>query len=189
MNLEVIIASTRPGRIGKEVADWFVDYAKANSDFDVTVADLAEINLPMYDEPNHPMTGRYTKEHSKAWSQRIDKADAFVIVTPEYNYSMPPALVNAIDYLYKEWTYKPVGFVGYGGVGAARAIQMEKQLVTALGMMPLREAVSLVGVSSMSPDPFEPNVRNEKSADTMLAELKKWSEALQPLHSKEPAYV
>lgn len=189
MNLEVIIASTRPGRMGKEIGDWIADYAARHSDFTVSVADLAEINLPMYDEPHHPMSGKYTKDHSKAWSERVAKADAFVIVTPEYNYSAPPALVNAVDYLYYEWGYKPAAFVGYGGVGAARAIQMEKQLLTTLGVMPLREAVSLVGVSRMSPDPFTPNEKNEQAADTMLSELKKWAQALQPLHSKEAVHV
>jgi NAD(P)H-dependent FMN reductase len=183
MKLEVIIASTRPGRLGRQIGDWFVDYASKNSDFDVAMADLAEINLPMFDEPNHPRLGQYMMDHTKAWSARIVAADAFVIVTPEYNYSMPPALVNAMDYLSKEWGYKPVGFVGYGGLGAARAIQMEKQLVTALGMMPLPVGVSLTGVHAPAVQEFSAEHAHGTAAGLMLTELKKWAEALRPLHS------
>lgn len=184
LKLEVIIASTRPGRMGKQVGDWFINYAKQNSNFVVSTADLAEVGLPIFDEPHHPRLGLYTKDHTKAWSTRINAADAFVIVTPEYNYSMPPALVNAMDYLSREWAYKPVAFVGYGGVGAARAIQMEKQLVTALNMMPLPQAVSLVGVAAPFVEKFEPVEANETAAGLMLVELEKWATALLKLHSE-----
>src|SRR5436190_3700853 len=135
--LEVIIASTRPGRIGDQIGKWIAKYAAAHTDFEVSVADLAEINLPLYDEPNHPHFMQYTKEHTKQWSKRIDAADAFIIVTPEYNYTMPPSLLNAIDFLQNEWQYKPVAFVGYGGTGAIRAIQTERLLFANLNMMPL----------------------------------------------------
>ncbi len=95
-NLKIIIASTRPGRKGISVANWFIEIAKKDPAFNVEVLDLAEINLPFIDEPNHPRLQKYTKEHTKQWSKTIDAADAFVFVIPEYNYGMPPTLLNAI---------------------------------------------------------------------------------------------
>ena len=142
--LHVILASTRPGRAGEPIADWFVERAVAHGAFDVELVDLAEVALPFMDEPNHPRLRRYTHEHTKAWSARVDSADAFVFVTPEYNYGLTAPLKNAIDYLHFEWQHKPVGFVSYGGVAAGtRAVQMLKQVVTTLKMLPLFEAVNI----------------------------------------------
>ncbi|HWZ65575.1 MAG TPA: NAD(P)H-dependent oxidoreductase [Patescibacteria group bacterium] len=186
MKLLVIIASTRPGRIGHKVGKWVVDYSKQNSDFEVEVADLAEINLPFLDAPVPPIMadGKYTNDHTTAWSKTVDSADAFVIVTPEYNYTMPPALVNAIDYLHKEWSYKPVGFVGYGVTGAVRAIQTEKLLLVGFNTMPISKGVELVGVYSPAMSDFTANEQHNKSASAMLQELHKWAKALAPLHQK-----
>ena len=114
----------------------------ARGGFTVEVLDLAEIGLPMLDEPNHPRLGNYTHEHTKAWSASIAAADAFVFVMPEYNYSFNAPLKNAIDYLWAEWQHKPVGLVSYGGVsGGLRAAQKVRQVVTSLSMVPLVEAV------------------------------------------------
>lgn len=184
MNLEIIIASTRPGRIGDQVGKWIADYTTSHAQFNVSIADLLEINLPIYDEPHHPRLGQYTKEYTKAWSKRIDAADAFIIVTPEYNYTMPPALLNAIDYLQKEWAHKPVAFVGYGGTGAVRAIQTERLLFTNLNMMPIPFMVNLTGVFRPAVTTFVPDEKHEQMAERMLEELHKWAEALLPLHKK-----
>jgi NAD(P)H-dependent FMN reductase len=181
MRLEIIIASTRPGRIGDQVGQWIAKYAASHTAFDVTVSDLAEINLPIFDEPNHPRLGQYVKEHTKQWSKRIDAADAFVVVTPEYNYTMPPSLLNAIDFLHREWNYKPVAFVGYGGTGAVRAIQTERLLFTNLSVMPIPFMVNLVGVYRPAVTTFKPEEKHEQAADKMLSELHKWAQALMPL--------
>lgn len=142
--LHVILASTRPGRAGEPIADWFTARARAHGAFDVELVDLADVALPLLDEPNHPRLRRYEHQHTNDWSARINAADAFAFVTPEYNYGYPAALKNAIDYLHFEWQHKPVGFVSYGGVAAGtRAVQQLKQVVTTLKMFPLFEAVSI----------------------------------------------
>jgi NAD(P)H-dependent FMN reductase len=142
--LHVILASTRPGRAGEPIADWFVERANEHGAFEVELVDLAEVALPFLDEPNHPRLRRYEHDHTKAWSARIDAADAFAFVTPEYNYGYPATLKNAIDFLHFEWQHKPVGFVSYGGIAAGtRAVQQLKQVVTTLKMLPLFEAVSI----------------------------------------------
>ena len=142
--LLTVIGSTRPGRIGRPVADWFIDHAAVHGGFELEIADLAELDLPLVDEPDHPRLRRYTKDHSRAWSATVDAADAIVMVTSEYNSGYPAALKNAIDFLHHEWRYKPVGFVSYGGVSAGtRAVQQLKQVVTAVAMMPAPASVNI----------------------------------------------
>jgi NAD(P)H-dependent FMN reductase len=179
IKLEVIIASTRPGRVGLPVAEWFAGVAKQDERFNVAVADLAEINLPFLDEPNHPRQRQYTKEHTKAWSARIDQADAFVFVTPEYNYSGPASLINALSFLYHEWAYKPAAFVSYGGIsGGTRSVQHLKSPITTLRMMPIPEAVNIPFVAThVENGEFEADERNTEAAHTLLKELQRWAEA------------
>ena len=96
------------------------------------------------DEPNHPRLRQYTKQHTKDWSAKVEAADAFVFVMPEYNYGFNAPLKNVIDYLNQEWAYKPVGFVSYGGVASGtRAVQMIKQVVTTLKMTTLGRTTEL----------------------------------------------
>jgi NAD(P)H-dependent FMN reductase len=182
----VIIASTRPQRVGLPVATWFVEHAKADGRFDIEIADLKEIDLPAIDEPNHPRLQNYEHEHTKRWSARVRAADAFVFVTPEYNYGLAPALVNALDYLFVEWAYKPAGYVSYGGVsGGTRSVQMSKLVVTSLKIMPLPEAVTIPFVAKHV-DPsgvFKPEGGMIRAATVMLDELHRWTEALKPLRS------
>jgi NAD(P)H-dependent FMN reductase len=185
--LTIIIGSTRPGRAGLPIATWFADRARSHGGFDVGVVDLAELDLPLLDEPHHPRLRQYVHQHTRDWSATVDAGDAFVFVTPEYNYGYPAALKNAIDYLHNEWRDKPVGFVSYGGVSAGtRAVQQLKQVVTTLRMVPVVEAVSI---------PFHPqfigedgrvraNDIMEQAAGAMLDELVRVEGALRPL--REP---
>ena len=182
-NLLLIIASTRPGRAGLPVAEWALDGIRQHGVFDVDRADLLEINLPLLDEPNHPALRRYTKDHTFAWSARVDAADAVVIVTPEYNYGMPGSLKNALDFLSQEWNYKPVGFVSYGGIsGGTRSVQMAKQVVTTLKMMPMFEAVNIQWIKNHLVDGrFETTEILDRSLQAMLTELARWAAALAPM--------
>jgi NAD(P)H-dependent FMN reductase len=132
-------------------------------------------------EPNHPRLGDYTHQHTKDWSAKVRAADAFAFVMPEYNYSLTAPLLNAIDYLHREWQYKPVGFVSYGGMsGGVRAVQTAKPLVTTLKMTPLFEAVAIPFVAQFIDDEgdFVPNETIERSAAAMLDELVRVSAAL-----------
>ncbi len=142
--LQVIVASTRPGRIGKSFGDWFVRVAEQHGGFEVEQIDLAQVNLPFMDEPKHPKLRDYQHQHTKDWSATIDRADAYVFVTPEYNYGYNAVLKNAIDFLNQEWADKAVSFVSYGGIaGGTRAVQQLKQVVTTLRMVPIFESVNI----------------------------------------------
>jgi len=186
--LDVIVASTRPARAGLHVAHWFLERAIDHAGFQVELVDLAQVDLPMFDEPRHPKLRHYEHDHTRAWSAIIDPADAFVIVTPEYNHGPPPALVNALDFLAREWAYKPVGFVSYGGVsGGSRSVQMTKQIVAALKMVPLFEAVTLPFFREhldLDSGRFDPGEIQERAATRMLDELVKWATALRTMRAE-----
>jgi NAD(P)H-dependent FMN reductase len=183
--LEIIIASTRPNRVGLPVAQWMHAEALGHGGFDeVELVDLAELDLPFMNEPHHPRLRNYQYQHTKDWSAKVDSADAFVFVMPEYNYGFNAPLKNAIDYLNHEWQYKPVGLVSYGGISAGtRAAQMIKQVVTALKMTPLAEAVSIPFVQSLLTENKQLNANDimVSAAKAMIDELKRTSEALRPL--------
>jgi NAD(P)H-dependent FMN reductase len=188
LNLHVIVASTRPGRSGLSIAQWVHGQAVAHGVFEATLVDLAAVNLPFLDEPNHPRMRQYTKQHTKDWSALVDSADAFVIVTPEYNYSLTAPLKNALDYLFWEWQHKPVGFVSYGGLsGGTRAIQTIKHVVTTLKMVPLVESVAMPFFAQHFSQEglFEPNESIRGSATTMLDELARMAGALKPLRAQK----
>jgi NAD(P)H-dependent FMN reductase len=182
--LQIIIASTRPGRVGPSVAAWFHDRAVKAGDFEVELIDLAEVNLPMFDEPKHPRFGDYVHQHTKDWSATISRGDAYVFVIPEYNYGYNAAIKNAIDYLNKEWQYKPLGFVTYGGVAAGtRAMQMLKQVVSAVKMVPMTDTVNIPFVQQFLDErrALQPNDVMESAATALLAELARWTAAMQAL--------
>ena len=185
--LHVITASTRPNRQGPKVAKWFLDIAHRENAgrFQIEPIDLAEVNLPLLDEPEHPRFRKYAHAHTKAWSATIARADAFVLVAGEYNFGMQPSLLNALDFLVWEWAYKPVAFVSYGGVsGGLRSVQMAKQTVTALRMMPIPEAVSIPMFSQYidkETGAFKPPEMQEKAVGGLLGELFKWGTALQTI--------
>lgn len=181
--LHVITASVRDERAGPAVSEWFVEVARSHGAFDVSHIDLKHVNLPLLHEPHHPALLKYKHDHTKAWSQMVRDADVFVFVTPEYNFGSPPALINALDYVYVEWNYKAAGFVSYGGVsGGTRSVQMTKQVLTTLKVVPMYEAVNIPFYTEFMKDgTFAGSDRHRKAAVTMLDELAKWDGALRTL--------
>jgi len=182
--LQIIIGSTRPGRVGPSVADWFIARAREDNSFEIEIVDLADVALPLLDEPNQPYEQKYLHEHTKKWSATITRADAFVFVIPEYNSSLNAATKNALDYLYVEWHYKPLGVVSYGGISAGlRAAQVLKQVGAALKMIVMPDTVmiprgrSLLGEAGT----FIATPALDRSAAALLAELGKLTSATVPL--------
>jgi NAD(P)H-dependent FMN reductase len=185
--LQIIIASTRPGRVGLPVATWFQAKALEHPGFEVELIDLAEVALPFFDEPNHPRLRQYVHQHTINWSETIDRGDAYVIVTPEYNYGFTAVLKNALDFLHQEWQNKPVGFVSYGGVAAGtRAVQLLKPVVGALKLFPTSGSVNIPFVQQFLDDDggFQPNDLIQAGAGAMLTELEVLSRTLAPLRKQ-----
>jgi NAD(P)H-dependent FMN reductase len=178
--LQVVIGSTRPGRIGPAIAQWVAGQAEVHGGFAVEVVDLAQVNLPLFDEPHHPRLADYVHDHTKAWSATISRGDAFVFVCPEYNHGINAALKNALDYLYHEWQRKAAGFVSYGGVSAGtRAVQQLKQVAAALRMVPIVESVPLPFPHTHLDDSglFTPGEAAEIAAKAMFDEIAAWTSA------------
>jgi len=184
IRLKILITSTRPGRVSPQFAHWIEGLARGLPAFSVEVIDLKEVNLPFFDEPEHPAKRQYVHDHTKAWSRTIDEADAFVVIATEYNYGFTAVFKNAIDYLSQEWKHKPVGFVGYGGVaGGTRSIQLMKPVLTSLSLVPVVEAVNLPFFRQYldAEGKFQPTEDHNRQGLAMLASLEKWATALKPL--------
>lgn len=182
--LQILIGSTRPGRIGLPIGEWVYRRATVHDAFEAELVDLAEVNLPLLDEPNHPRLRRYEHQHTKDWSAIVDRGDAFVFVMPEYNHGFNAAIKNAIDYLHHEWQHKAVGFVSYGGVSAGvRAVQMLKPILSALKMVPLFEAVHIPFAGQLFDEEqrLQPNEIMEEATTVMFDELARWTPALRSL--------
>ena len=139
----IILGSTRPNRNGEQVARWVLEVASHRQDTDFELVDLRDYPLPHLDEPLPPSFGQYQNEHTRQWAAKIASFDGFVIVTPEYNHGTSGVLKNAIDYLYAEWNNKAVGFVSYGAVGGARAVEHLRLVAGELQMADVRQQVVL----------------------------------------------
>ncbi len=183
LKLHVIGVSTREGRVGFPIVQWFVERAKAHQKFEVTLVDLKEQKLPLFDEPKHPRFKQYEHAHTKAWSAIVDAADAFVFVTPEYDYSAPPSLLNAVTYLFQEWAYKPSAFCSYGGISAGtRGVQVSKGLLSAVKAVPIPETVAIpMFATQIENGVFKSNDIQEKAVVTVLAVGHRWATALKPM--------
>ncbi|MGN9892527.1 NADPH-dependent FMN reductase [Micromonospora sp. L31] len=180
----IIIGSTRPGRNGAAVAQWVYDVAKERTDAEFALVDLLDYKLPHLDEVYPPAMGQYQQPHTLEWARTIASFDGFVIVTPEYNHSTSGALKNAIDFLYNEWNNKAVGFVSYGSVGGARAVEHLRLIAGELQMADVRSQVALSLFTDFENfSVFKPNDFQRDALTVTLDQVVAWSEALKPLRT------
>ncbi len=172
--LKIVIASTRPGRLGAPIGRWLAEQARRQGAFDrVEVLDLAAVDLPLFDEPHHPRTGQYLHPHTKAWSAAVDEADALIFLSPEYNGFPPATLINAVDYLHAEWTGTPLGVLTYGAGGGGARARAQLELLGGYLKMPVAESnFGLPNVFGQVADGvFAPADGNDESAGRLVAEL------------------
>jgi NAD(P)H-dependent FMN reductase len=186
VRIAIIIGSTRPGRKGEAVAKWAYEIAKKRSDAEFELVDIKDFNLPLLDEPMPPIMGQYTKDHTRKWSEKIASFDAFIFVTPEYNHATCGALKNAIDFLYSEWVNKAAGFIAYGGVSGARAVE---NLRLVMGELQVATVRSQVGLSMFTDfenfSVFKPAPAHENAVHSMLAQVIAWGGALKTLRENQ----
>jgi NAD(P)H-dependent FMN reductase len=181
----IILGSTRPNRNGEQVANWVLDLASRRNDAEFELVDLRDHPLPHLDEPLPPSMGQYQHEHTRQWAEKIASFDGFVIVTPEYNHGTSGVLKNAIDYLYAEWNNKAVGFVSYGSVGGARAVEHLRLVAGELQMADVRQQVTLSLITEFENfQTFRPGDYNVPALDTLLDQVVTWSNALAPLRAR-----
>ena len=185
LKIAVILGSTRPGRNGEAVAKWVYAIAEKRGDAEVKLIDLLDFNLPLLDEPMPPTLNQYSKPHTKAWASTIAPFDAFVFVTPEYNHGTSAALKNAIDYLYKEWNNKAAGFVSYGGVGGARAVEHLHLVMAEVQVATVHNQVMLSLFTDFENfSVFKPAAHQEAAVNAMFDQVIAWGTALKPLRAR-----
>ncbi|GAC1390901.1 MAG: hypothetical protein NVSMB46_01660 [Candidatus Saccharimonadales bacterium] len=134
MNIHIIIGSTRPGRVGPQIAQWMYENLSLGSNHHYEIIDIEDYGLPMFNEPIHPSLHQYQFDYTKRWSHKIEQADGYIFLTPEYNAGYPSSLKNAIDYLYQEWLHKPAMIVSYGTKGGTSASSQLRQVLERLKM-------------------------------------------------------
>jgi NAD(P)H-dependent FMN reductase len=139
----LIIGSTRAGRFADHPAEWIADIVRTRGDMDLEVLDLRDYPMPHFDESSSPAFKPSENEVAQRWQKKIDGLDGFIVTAAEYNRGPTGVLKNALDYAYKEWNRKPIAFVGYGGVGGARAIEQLRLNAIELQMAPIRSAVHI----------------------------------------------
>ena len=178
----IVIGSTREGRFGEKPAHWIHEIAKQRTDLDVELIDLRDHPLPFFNEPMSPAWAPVKNEAAQRWADKLATLDGLIVVTPEYNHGPSAVLKNAFDYAYKEFIRKPIGFVGYGGVGAARAVEQLRLVAVELQMAPVRNAVHIGMVEFLGlwqqGKSFEDFPHLAQAANGMLDDIAWWAKAL-----------
>ena len=188
LRIGIIVGSTRPNRAAPQVAKWVFDLAQKRGDATYEIVDIADYDLPVFDELMPPSMGNYAHEHTKRWAAKIASLDGFVFISPEYNHSITGALKNAIDFVYGEWNNKAAGFVSYGSTGGARAVEHLRGIMAEVQVANVRAHVSMSmytdfeNWSVLKPDP-----RHEQQLAVMLDQLLAWSRAMQGVRAEKAA--
>lgn len=191
LKIALIIGSTRPNRFADVPAQWVADAARARGDIQLDVLDLRDANLPLYREPLSALHtgGKFETPEAEAWRARIGQYDGFIATAAEYNHGPTAVLKNALDSAAYEWVRKPIAFVGYGGVGGARAIEHLRGIAVELQMAPIKHEVNIamepfLGVMTQGKTLSDYAYLNA-SRDAMLDNLVWWAGALKTAREGE----
>jgi len=179
LKIHIIVGSVREGRVALPVARWVRASAGDREAIHTELVDLADWPLPMFALATSPAMGGYKDPLQLRWAVKIGEADAYILVSPEYNHGTSAVLKNALDYLYAEWNRKPVAFVSYGNAGGARAVEQLRAIAVELRMAPLGEAVHIFGArDKLSGGHFEADDREKKQLAQLFDSITWWGEAL-----------
>lgn len=181
-HIGIVIGSTREGRFADKPAQWIHGIASERSDLTAELLDLRDYPMPFFDEPLSPAWAPVKNEAAQRWAQKLATLDGLVVITAEYNHGPTAVLKNAFDYAYQEFARKPIGFVGYGGVGAARAVEQLRLVATEVQMAPVRNAVHIGMVEFMGlwreGKAFADYPHLAQSAKGLLDDMAWWAKAL-----------
>jgi NAD(P)H-dependent FMN reductase len=184
VRIAVVAGSTRPGRRGRDVADWVLRRAAEHGGAEFGLLDVADFDLPLLDEPVPPSRGKYQHDHTKRWAAAVRDFDGYIFVTAEYNHSVPAALKNALDYLYAEWNNKAAAFVSYGSAGGVRAVENLRLIAGELQMADVRAQVALTLAADFRDyTAFNPSDGAEQALQRLFGQIIPWSTALQTLRT------
>lgn len=185
MKIAIILGSTRPGRFGKQVADWVLEQTQGREDADYELVDLLDYDLDLLGEATVPGAAKrqYENPRTRRWSEKIDEFDGFVFVSAEYNHGVPAALKNAFDVLYPEWGHKGAALVSYGADGGVRAVEQWRGILANAQMHVVRGQVSFSTMLETEGETFAPAERRTKELGNVLAQLTKLTAATATLRS------
>lgn len=187
IRIGIILGSTRPGRVGEQVARWVYEQAATRTDAEFELVDLADYPLPHLDEAVPPAMGQYSHDHTKAWADKIASFDGFVFVSPEYNRAPSGVLKNALDFLYAEWNDKAASIVTYGS--AASGLRAAEALRLILGELQIADVRQAVGFSLVHDfenySVFKPGAHHVPSLATQLDQLVAWAGALRTVRQSK----
>lgn len=186
LKIGIITGSTRPNRNSIKVANKLKEWADKRGDAEYEVVDIADYNLPMY---NEPISGAYSQDYqtpeAKPWSEKIAELDGYVFITPEYNHGITSAQKNAIDYLYVEFNNKPAGIVSYGSSGGVRAAEAMRIVLAEMQVATVRTHVVMSLFTDFKDmNEFTPAPLHEATFNTQLDQLLSWGEALKTVREK-----
>lgn len=185
MILNIIITSTRLGRVGGYIGEWFYKFAKNhNCGFEIMLTDLAELNLPLKDVPDDAVRQKDHYGFIKSWSNIVNRSDAFVFVVPEHSFLPPASFINAVNYLKHEWAYKAAGIISYGiDDNVGRAAQCTRILLNSMNIMVVPEQVSIYSAQSRlrGDDIFVPMESQVRASEDLLEAISRWSLGLRQI--------
>lgn len=187
VNIKLVVGSSRPGRFADIPAEWIKENASKYPNINFEVIDLRDVDLPMLDVETPPMVQPAQSDHAKKWAQIIEESDGFVFLTPEYNHAASPSTINAIDYLFKEWNYKPVAFVSYGAdAGGARAVEHLRAAFVQVKAFNLHEQVVIPNYWEYVNETgeFTPTKTHQQKLDQLLEQIIFWSKELMQIRKK-----
>jgi NAD(P)H-dependent FMN reductase len=183
LNIAIIVGSTRPGRNGTAVAAWIHERAAARTAATYNIVDLEDVALPLLDEAIPALAGQYQHQHTKDWAATVAQFDGFVFVTPEYNHSTSPALLNALAYVYGEWNNKAAAFVSYGTSYGVRAVEHLRGVAGELQMADIRNQVRFALPGNFPDRVFTPGPEHESQVTDLFDQLELWAGALRTVRS------
>ena len=186
--LAIVIGSIRPNRFGGHAAQWIEEIARRRTDFEVELIDLKDYPMPLFAEEASPLYAPSKNEVAQRWQKKVGEFDAFIFTAAEYNRGPTAVLKNALDYAYAEWGNKPVAFVGYGGVGGARAVEQLRLHAIELQMAPIRNAIHILFPDYLAVikdgKPLSELEHLNQAARQMLDQLAWWTAALKAAREK-----
>ena len=192
LKLKIILGSTRPGRFSDTAGAWALEQAKKHPEFETEILDLRDFDMPFFNEEATPSSkaAPYTNPAVAAWTTKVADADAFIVISPEYDRGVPAVLKNAFDWVYGEFHKKPIGFVGYGTTGGSRSVDNLRTSAIELQMVPVRQGVHIVAHWMLRENytgPLKPGSLDqyEANASAMLDQLKEWGDATRTMRANQ----
>jgi NAD(P)H-dependent FMN reductase len=182
LKIAIVISTTRAARFGHKPAQWLKDIADERNDMEVEIVDLRDFPMPFFDEVASNAWAPSKNDVAQRWQKKVAEFDGYIFVTAEYNHGVPAVLKNALDYAYPEWNKKAAGFVGYGSVGGARAVEQLRLVAAELQLATIRTGVYIQGADFMAVWKDGKDLREigylQQGVKDLLDQLAWWTSAL-----------